>query len=215
MLLQHCWLSPLLHHQCRYICLQSTTFKAYNYNVTEGTCTRFASLCPQAYSDSTMECVVFRKTPINQCYEWVPYNPGDPLDERMIATDSPSYIVARLHVSGNNVVYFSTITDACWGKLEGTQYSTQQGYLCERLRVVEDCTIFWVPYTAGASLPSPAVIGGVMANGDVANVVKFDCIYRGTVKSLFGYYTEGATHAISSYGGTTRLSATMMMMIVL
>ena len=145
----------LLHHQCLYICLQSTTCKAYNYNITEETCTRFASVCPQAYSDPTMECVVFRKTPINQCYEWVPCNSRDPIDERMIATDCPSYIVARLHVSGNDVVcYFSTISDAWWGNLEGTEYSTRQGYQCERLHAVKGCTIYWVPYTAGGTLPS-------------------------------------------------------------
>ena len=53
----------LLPRQCRYVCLQSATCKAYNYNVTEGTCTRFTSPCPQAFSDPIMEFVVFRETP--------------------------------------------------------------------------------------------------------------------------------------------------------
>ena len=104
----------LLHHQCLHLCLQSTTCKAYNYNNNERTCTRFASPCPRADSDPLVEFVVFRKTPINKCYEWVPYRSGEPLDERMIATDIPWYIVARLHVNGNHVVcYFSTISVSC------------------------------------------------------------------------------------------------------
>ena len=96
----------LLPRQCRHVCLQSATCKAYNYNVTEGTCTRFTSPCPQAYSDPIMEFVVFRETPTNKCYEWVSYSRGDPLDERMIATDSPWCIVARLQVNGNDVVSY-------------------------------------------------------------------------------------------------------------
>ena len=199
----------LLHHQCRYLCLQSLTCRAYNYNVTEGTCTRFAVPCPQAISDPNMEFVVLRVTPVHKCYEWVPYSIGDPLDERMIATDIPAYIVSRLLVGGNDAVcYMSTNNGKCYASLGGTEYSSDL-YLCQRLRVMESCTIFWVPFTAGGSIPSKAVIGGVMANGDVPYVVKF-----GNPKSISGYYTKGAPHAIS-VSGVTRYSTTMMMMVVL
>ena len=205
----------LLPHECRYVCLQSPTCRAYNYNVTERTCTRFTFPCPQAFSDQVMEFVVFSETPVNQCYEWVPYSRGDPLGERMIATDSPWCIVSRLQVNGNDVVsFFVTDKDHCWGTFGETGYSTKQGYRCERLRVVEGCTIFWVPYTAGNPLPSRAVIGGAMANGDVPYVVKFDCIHNGKVESISGYYIEGATHAISGYY-STRYSTNMTMMVVL
>ena len=205
----------LLPHECRYMCLQSPTYRAYNYNVTAETCTRFTSPCPQAFSDPVMEFVVFRETPVSQWYEWVMYSPGDPLGERMIATDSPWCVVSRLQVNGNDVVsYFVTDSDHCWGTFGETEYSTQQGYRCERLRVVEGCTIFCVPYTAGNPLPPRAVIGGVMANGDVPYVVKFDCIHNGKVESISGYYIEGATHAISGYY-STRYSTNMTMMVVL
>ena len=162
-----------------------------------------------------MEFVAFRETPENQCYEWVLYSPGDPLGERMIATDSPWCIVSRLQVNGNDVVsYFVTDKDHCWGTFEETEYSTLKGYRCERLRVVEGCTIFWVPYKAGEPLPSRAVIGGAMANGDVPYVVKFDCIYDDEVKSISGYYIEGATDAISGYIWPL-YSTNMKMMVVL
>ena len=202
-------------HQCQYMCLQSETCKAYNYNVTENMCTRFTSPCPQAFSDPTMEYVVFRITPINQCYEWVKYSSRDSLDERMIATDTPIHIVARLQVNGNDVVSYFVINDeTCYGTLVDTEYNSHQGHQCERLRVVEGCTIFWVPYTAGRPLPPNAVIGGVLANGDVPYVVKFDIIYKGAVQSISGHYIEGGPHAISGYA-ETRYSTTMMMMVVL
>ena len=158
-----------------------------------------------------MEFMVFREMPVNQCYTWVPYNSGDPLDERMVATESSWCIVARLHVNGNDVVcYYVSTIGGCWGALGVTRYNTKQGYRCERLRVMEGCTIFWVPYTAGKPLPSQAVIGGFLANGNVAYVVKFDAM-----DIISGYYIEGAPHAISAYRGSARTSLTMMMMVVL
>ena len=170
--------------------------------------------CPQAYRDPLMEYVVFRETPVHQCYEWVTYNFGDPLDERMITTDHPMCIVSRLAVDGSDVIgYFFTDSGYGYATVGDTEYDTGDGYRCERLRVVEGCTIFWVPYTAGERLPSNAVIGGVMANGDVPYVVKFDAIHDGKM-SISAYYIEGAPYAISGYYGT-RHSVTMMMMVVL
>ena len=206
----------LLPHQCRYLCLQSVTCKAYNYNATIKTCTRFTSPCPKAFSDPDMAFMVVRETPVNQCYEWVLYSPGDPVDERMIQTDTYWHIMSRLKVYGNDVVcFFTSVSNTCWATLAGVEYSTRQGHQCERLRVVEGCTITWVSYTAGEPLPPNAVIGGVLANGDVPYVVKFDCcIVRTILVNIAGYYVEGATHAISGYTGT-RYATSMMMMVVI
>ena len=152
---------------------------------------------------------------MNQCYEWMQYSSGDSLDERMIATDTPNHIVARLQVNGNDVVsYFVISADACYGTLVDTEYNSHQGHQCERLRVVKGCTISWVPYTAGKPLPPNAVIGGVLVNDIVPYVVKFDIIHKGAVKSISGHYIEGAPRAISGFAGT-RHSTTMMMMFVL
>ena len=204
----------VLSHQCRLTCIQLSKCRAYNYNFTDETCTRFTATCLLAYSDPVMEFVVFRETPVHQCYEWVTYNSGDPLDERMIAADNPERIVSRLAVSGSDVVgYFFTVKGKCYGTVGDREYYTWDGYLCERLRVIEGCTIFWVPYTAGETLPSNAVIGGAMANGDVPYVVKFDVIHDGKM-SISAYYIEGFPYAITGYYGT-RHSATMMMMVVL
>ena len=203
----------LLPHQCRYICLHSAPCEAYNYNVTDGKCTRLTSPCPQAFSDPVMEFVVFRETPVNHCYEWVPYTSGDPLDERMIATDTPWLIVARLQVNDNGVVgYMTTRNRNCYGTFGETGYNSNL-HRCERLRVMEGCTIFWVAYIAGDTLPSTVVIGGVLANGDVAYVVKFDIFYRGS-KNISGYYIESDPHAISGYAGKRRSTAVMMMVVL-
>ena len=193
--------------------LSSTATTLLSSSALSSTVTTLLSSC--TFSTAT-EFVILREMPANQCYEWVPYSPGDPLDERMIATDSPWCIVARLQVSGNDVIsYFVRGMDHCYGALEDTEYSTEHGYQCERLRVVEGCTIFWVPYTAGGPLPSQAVIGGSMANGEVPYVVKYDVIHNGAVDNIIGNYIEGGTHIIGTYGGEPQMSVTMMVMVVL
>ena len=205
----------LLPHQGRHMCLQSAVCKAYNYNTITKTCTRFTSPCAQALVDPVMEFVVFREISAKKCYEWLPYSPGDPLDERLIATETWFFVVARLLVNGNDLVcYLHTIFERCFGNLGTNLYNSNGGYPCALLRVVEGCTIFWVPYTAGGPIPAQTVIGGSMANGEVTYVVKFDIHNNGKPKSLVGYYIEGATHATSAFV-TAQYSTDMMMMVVL
>ena len=206
----------LLPHQCRSMCLQSAICKAYNYNTTSEACTRITSPCPQAIGDPVMEFAVFRETSAKQCYKWVPYSSGDVLDERMISTDTSSYIVARLKVNGNDLVCkFEDGVGCSGGVLGSTTYKSNQGYQCERLRVVEGCTIFWVSYTAGEPIPAQAVIGGSMANGDGVYVVKFDYAHaNGQVWSIVSYYIEGPLYATSPFL-TVGHATNVMMMVVL
>ena len=109
----------LLPHQCRYTCLQSTTCKAYSYNITEGTCKRFESPCPQAISDVVMQFAVFTEQPRDRCYLWIPYRTGDAIDPRMISTDNLDRLISRMQREGNDIVcHFHTKNKACyalWG----------------------------------------------------------------------------------------------------
>ena len=208
------WFMPA--HHCRATCLESIICKAYNYNVTDGTCTSFTSPCPQAISDPIMEFAVFTHIPYEDCYEWVLYSSGDTLDERMISTDDPRYTICRIHDSGNDVVcYFTTFFPNCYASSGGSPFnSIDRGYPCERFRVKEGCTSFWVPYIAHDPIPPRAVIAGHMVNGDRVYVTKFD--YHGPpVLSLSGHYVEGAENTITASGGAARYSNTMMMMVIL
>ena len=133
----------------------------------------------------------------------------------IIATDTWFFVVARLQANGNDLVcYLHTIFERCVGNLGTTLYKSNEGYPCPLLRIVESCSIFWVPYAAGEPIPAQVVIGGSMANGDVTYVVKFNIHFNGKPKSLAGYYVKGATHATSSFV-TAQYSTDMMMMVVL
>ena len=110
--------------------------------------------------------------------------------------------------------YLYTTHSKCYASWESSQFDNKQGYPCQRLRIMEDCTVFWVPYTAGHPIHPRSVIGGHMANGDVVYVTKFDYSYPPVV-SLAGHYVKGTDRTISPAGGALQSSTTMMMLIVL
>ena len=207
--------TDLLPHQCRHICLQSTACKAYNYNITDRTCTRFTSPCPQPVVDPVMEFAVFTENPIDQCYEWVSYSSGDPVDARMITTDEPERVICRMQKDGHDIVCnFHIRYSKCYGNLGSSEFINIHGYPCQRLRIKEDCSVFWVPYTAGDPINPRAAVAGHMANGDAAYVAKFS-YNKPSLVSLSGHYVKGADYAFGTHAGVFKTSVSMMMLVVL
>ena len=202
-------------HHCQATCFQSATFNAYNYNVKKGICTCFTSPCLEAKSNPIMEFVVFTQRPYETSYEWVPYSSGDTADNRMIYTDDPRRMISRMQKNDNDFgCYFFTPHSNCFASTGFSSFHQKQGYPCQRLRIKEGCTIFWVPYVARDPIPPRAVITGRMANGDRVYVTKFD-YNQPPVQSLAGHYVEGAGNTFVDHAGGTRSSSAMMMMVVL
>ena len=198
----------------RYSCIQSTTCKAYNYDTRERTCTQLLSPCPLAFANTMMEFMVFTDKPVHQCYQWIPYSSGDTIDSRMISTDDNVRLICRMSIPGGDIVcYFHTMMMNCFGSWGGAIIQMSDGYLCERLRIVEDSTVFWVPCTAGDPIHPRAVVSGHMANGNAVYVTKFDANIS-PIRNLAGYYVQGEDFTIGEFFGT-QLSSSMMMMIVL
>ena len=206
----------MLPRQCGYACLASPTCKAFNYNSTEGSCTRFTSPCLQAIPHTMMKFAVFTEKTKDQCYEWVPYGSGDAVDPRMISADTEGYrIICRMQRDGDDRVgYFFPGQSICYGSWESSEFNSNQGYPSQRLRIMEGCTVSWVPYTAEHPINPRSVIGGHMANGAVVYVTKFDYNLPPVI-SLAGHYVEGADHTIGTAAGVARISSSMMMLIVL
>ena len=206
----------MLPYQCRYMCLQSPACKAYNYNATEGACTRFTSPCPLAFACTMMEFAVFTEIPTDQCYQWVPMvtNSGNVIDARMISTGDPNRILCRMQKNGDDVVcQYNTKWGKCYANLGDEAFNNILGYDCQRLRIAEGCTALWVPYTPGNPINSRAVIAGHMANGSTVYVTKFDS--SPPAKSLAGHYVEGGTHTIGNHAGVSMSSTVMMMLVIL
>ena len=208
---------PQLPHQCRYLCLQSATCTAYNYNATEKTCTHFTSPCPEAFIDSAMEFAVFAEIPVNQCYEWVRYL-GDPFDPRNIRTH-PELAICRMQRGGNNILcYAHSHFSRCYGPWGTTEFGHIEGYPCQLLSIAEACTIFWVPYVARDLVPPRAVKAGHMADGRVVYVTKIDVLIPGGAGARIiipGHYVVGAENSCGPMSSRVLCESTMMMMVVL
>ena len=204
-------------HQCKYLCLQSANCAAFNHNRTDDKCTFFHNPCPLAHKAPEMEYFVFTKTPTDQCSQWIPYTSNDPLDDRMIASHIGTQMVSRIRYNGNYLIGYQYIPyKQCftYTTVDDRIVSSGSSAPCERLRIADDCTAFWIPYTAEESLSPRAVTGGRMASGEIAYVVKFDIYEDSSTIWISGYYTEGAPNAVSAYY-RIRTSNTMMMLVIL
>ena len=211
----------LLHnmgfHQCEYLCLQSVNCAAFNHNATDDECTLLRNPCPLAQRDPEMVYSIFSETPVHQCPRWIPYTSGDDIDDRMIASQTGAQMVSRIMYNGNYLIGYEFIrARRCftYNTVADQVVASGSSAPCERLRIADDCTAFWIPYTAGDPLPEKAVTGGRMASGDAAYVVKFDVVYNSKAVIVSGYYTEEAGYAVTTYFGL-RSSSTMMMLLTL
>ena len=203
-------------HLCKAMCIQSPGCGAYNYNASDGTCTGLATPCAVLYGNVLMEfgsldVGLVRGGSTQDCCEWITFTAGDPRDERMVTTEVPYRIVARMNING---VYFfgyhHEMHDLCYIAHDTVQLTNHQGPTCERLRIADGCIAAWTPYTAGETLPNNVVIGGENTNGENIYVAIINNL-RGS--SMSGYYIEGNSHAIAPFAGV--ITSTTMKLLVL
>ena len=107
-----------------------------------------------------------------EVYGWITYDSGDHLDERMISKDHTLRIICRMKIN-DIVCYFHTMQNVCYAILGSIPANDSNGpYECQCLRVVEGCTIFWVPYVT----PATVYHSGLSWRGTWQTVEK--CIWR-------------------------------------
>ena len=206
-------LSDMPRHQCISICLHFKRCVAFNYDMTVDKCTFFHTPCPLAHENSAMEYHIFTEKPAHQYSQWVPYTAGDDLNERIIESDGAERVVGRLKYDGNDIPgYLYEPSGRCQLGLGATRIDSSSSVPCELLYIADDCTAFWVPYTIGQPIPKKAVVGCQMTSGETLYVVKFDYI---SIRTISGYCTEGALHAVSVYGAEVRSSDVMVMLLIL
>ena len=195
---------------CRAACLRAENCVAYNYNKSDTTCNRLAVPCHLAQSNPVMEFGVLIPQQTQNCCQWLAFSHGDPLDERMVMTsENPTRAVARTTQNGADYIgFYNGRHDACFVATSATQVTKLQDNSCQRLRIAEGCTVFWVPYIAGDRLPDKLVTGGTNANGDNVYVAKSD-------KATTGSYVKGATDALFPKSNLNMWRATKMELLIL
>ena len=196
-------------HYCRAMCMQARNCAAYNYNISDNTCSSLAATCPQPQSNPVMEFGMLTVRTPRECCHWIPFTRGAPRDERMVAEEqNPGRTVARTTNHGANYFgYHHDGNDACYIATSSTNGEKIDGYPCQRLRVAEGCTVFWAPYIAGDPLPAKAVIGGKNADDDN--------VYVASMYGKCGYYPHGATYGSVPHGEGGVQTARSMKLLVL
>ena len=206
---------------CALGCIQLDWCVAFSHNATDGTCTRTSEPCPLAIPAPGMTKFIYAvlsEKPLNECFGWIKFIPPAPDIDRMVTSDRPDIRVARLTQNDITIVGYQ-LDNNCYAGYFAIEVAARPGlveWACERLRIADDCTAFWVPYSAGDTLPTRAVTGGVMRNeGRVVYVAKFFYIVYGIQVSVIGHYIEQAQEARSTDGANKITSATMELLVIL
>ena len=178
-------------HQCTLCCLLKSSCQAVNYNFTDNLCTYFIATCPLAISHPDIAFVLFTGRQIEQCIEWIPKDDGNPTQDRSVRVGNERY-VARMQKDGSDFVgHLRSDKNDCFSRHDvGFKYS--QGYPCQYLRIRDGCTVYFVNYEPGTSLPPNVLIGGYTAEGLL--------IYIGTMGMISGYYIPGSGGLVNWHG---------------
>ena len=210
----------LSYHDCNFLCIQKTTCAATNYmNDTEGrVCSLLLNPCHQLSAVQHMTYTFYTSVDRDQCLEWVNYNQGMVADEQWALTrpggDDGNRVLARLLYAGTYYPgYFSPYHSICFGAKWHVRFDTRSGILCQILRVREGCVTAFVSYTAGDILPTGVVTGGSMSDGRKNYIAVYQVPGRPT-KSVGGFYTEGTTFGVGTYGPIQRVTEMELLIVV-
>ena len=148
---------------CKQACFQSGECGAMSFNPVGDTCLLTTQPCSLATKHNEYRLMVFRLQQYVECAVWVGDQAGI-VPDRIVTTGSAGY-VARIAVDGNVLVGNGNKPGENWNTYiahEGQQiYYPNQDFLT----VHPNCTMVWIPYTAGDLLPMNAIVTGMLANG--------------------------------------------------
>ena len=148
---------------CKQACFGSATCGAMSFNPVSGICQLATQPCVLVEKHDEYRLMVFRPEEQVQCAVWVGAQAGI-TPSRAVTAGSSTY-VARVAIGGDVLVgYGLKIGDnfltfiAHEGQM--SNYPSQ-----DLLTVHPNCSMAWVPYTAGDVLPRNALVTGMLANG--------------------------------------------------
>ena len=195
---------------CKQACFASPKCGAMSFNPVDGTCLLAMQPCTLARKQNEYRLMVFRQEEQVQCAMWVRDQAGI-VPAGMVATENKS-VVARVAVDGDVLVGVTSHPGQHWNTYiahEGHQiyYPTQ-----DLLTVHPNCTMAWVPYTAGATLPRNVIVTGMLANG--RRLYSILSWYAPGHVWVIGVYAEGDTEAYYPFGGSNAVTKCDILVVV-
>ena len=191
----------LAWHQCKLVCLQTSSCQAVNYDFTASLCIHFAATCPQALNHPGMAFGLFTGRQPHECLEWI--SVGSFSRDRLVTMDTARF-VARLQKDGNNLGgYYYELQNGCLARDDDGWIFPHNGHPCQCLRVRDGCTVYYTNYEIGSPVPPNTVMSGYSATGVP--------IYLGRVGKDLGYYIAGSNNLMTY----TRIYTGNVMLLVL
>ena len=186
----------LTWHQCKLYCLHTENCEAVNYDFTTNSCIQLPATCPKAINHPGMAFALFTGRQPEQCLEWIPKQDGHPVGDRSVTEDNERF-VARMQKDGSDFVGYLGVTNyQCFSSNDNGRINSLDGHPCQYLRIRDGCTVMYVDYELGTSLPHRAVIGGYTTDG--IPVYVGIGTYDNTLQ-LPGYYTPGSMRVVAGF----------------
>ena len=157
-------IGPVPWHQCKLYCLHTSSCQSLNYNFADNVCTYFTATCPKAISHPTMALGLFTGKDREQCIEWIPKQEGHPSRDSRSVTEDNRRFLARMQKNGSDFTSY-LLGFPCYSRDDNGATISNNGYPCQYLRVRYGCTVYYVTYELGATLPPNALVAGYTAGG--------------------------------------------------
>ena len=122
---------------------------------------------------------------------------GRPAGDRTVTEDNSRFVARMQKDDSDFVCYLALRFYQCYSSDDkGKKIESQDGYPCQYLRIRDGCTVMYIDYELGTTLPNKAVIGGYTADGIPVY------IGLGTMNNnvqIPGYYTPGSMRLVAGF----------------
>ena len=187
---------------CVHACITSPSCSAMSYNPVTSTCLLAAQPCVKAEKHDHFMLMIFRHQEHVDCVVWV-RDQYEVLPRRML-TGPDNGQVGRVSVGNDLLVGQARMPGNFWFTYiahNGTQIHIRDEDL---LTVHPNCTLAWVPYKAGDTLPMNAITTGMLANG--RRLYSSLSWYAAAGLWRVGSYAEGDTAAYFAHNGSNAVT---------
>ena len=194
---------------CTRACLISQECAAMAYNPANGVCLLVAVPCVMALKHGEFMLMVFRKQEHVNCAVWVRDESGVIPNRILSLGDSH---VGRVYNNGNLLVGNANQPEQNWNTYIARDGQQIHFLTHDLLTVHPNCTMAWLPYNAGDSLPPKAVVTGGLAND--RRLYSSLSFHAPANKWLIGTYAERDTAAYYAYSGSNAVTQFDILVVV-
>ena len=187
--------SGIDQQQCTHRCLIRQACRVMNYNSNDHVCVLGEHACHVAESHPDYMLMVLRPQRDVECAVWKPKR--SPLPTGTVDTHLGLHeVLCRKQIGTDVLIGHATPDGQAYIVVNGNEEGHWNTHM---LTVSPSCTLAWVPYTAGYTLPEKALVCGHLTSSGPAYCARVWRADRG--RMFYGYYPDGHNVAYYAYNG--------------